>query len=156
MRILIALVLGAIAGSLGYFKYRRQGVGYSKTAHSVDVGPYTFELRYLKALRDPSGEIHLLWTDELERAHAPTDPRVLVMETSGSSFARIVMGRREPDEDDHVAAVQAHLGNGWLIVSDVETRRLPITRTIYFCIVHFRGTRRAMKKARQLGFPIRI
>lgn len=138
MRMMLALVLGAIAGNLGYFKYRRQAVGYSNKSHSVNVGSYTFELRYLHALRNPPGKINLLWTDELERTYAPTDPSVLVMETSESSFARIVMGRPEPDEDDHAAAVQAHLGNGWLIVSDVEARRLPITRTIYFCIVHFK------------------
>lgn len=135
--IALSLIVGAIAGGAAAIKYFFAGRLFSKRWPCfVDVGPYSFELRYLYALRGPSGRIWLAWTDDV--TYTQTDPRVLVRETWRSEFARLFNGSKAPSESDFAAAVQQHLGNGWLVVTNTEAYRLPIMRTIGHCVVHFR------------------
>ena len=110
----------------------------SGRARRVDFGAFTFDVKYLRGLRNPSGSIILDWTDELDRRHSVPDPRVLVRETRGSRIARVFTRGAAPTKDDHAAAVRTHLGNGWLLVLATETTYIPIIRWISHCVVHFR------------------
>jgi hypothetical protein len=85
----IAFAVGAVAGIVTAFRYHKVRAWFSERARRVDVGSYTFELRYLYALRNPSGRIVLMWTDELDGTHIHKDPQVLVKETTGSELSRV-------------------------------------------------------------------
>jgi hypothetical protein len=141
LRLLLFFVEGCVFGV-----QRPVGKFSDKKIH-VEVGAYAFELSYLHGLRNPSGRFILDWTDELDRMHSNGDPRVMVEETVGSRIARFLVRRLAPAEGDFAAAVQKHLGDGWLIVSETEAIRFPITRSISYCIVHFKIRGESKNKA---------
>lgn len=139
IRILLVIALGLIAGITVMYRHRHL-FGFFNFRHSycVDVGPLTFRLNYIKSLRNPSGRMIFTWTDELGRIDEQTDPRVFVIETTGSAFSRQLRGAPDLTSEDYTNAVKKHIshGKGWCSVSNTEVMRDSLFRWIAFCVVH--------------------
>jgi hypothetical protein len=139
IRLVIIAVLVLITGISVMYRHRHLfGLFNRKHSYYVDVGPLTFRLNYIKSLRNPSGRMIFTWTDELGRIHEQTDPRVFVIETTGSAFSRQLRGAPDLTSEDYTNAVKKHIshGKGWCSVSNTEVMRDSLFRWIAFCVVH--------------------
>lgn len=133
-----SIILGVASAVYVVVRYPHIFTLFSKTSHRADIGPLTFRLNYVYALRNPSGRMIFVWTDELGRTYEQGDPRVLAMETTASGFSRLLRRESEPDKEKYAMAVKKHIGHGrgWLSVSSTDVYRFPILRHIAFCVSH--------------------
>ena len=136
--LVIIVVTAAVLAAFVAYRHRNVLRLFSSRSHIVQIGPLSFRLRYIHSLRNPSGRLIFIWTDELGRTYEQIDPRVLVWETTGSVFSRLLRRDSESEADKYANAVKKHIGHGigWAKVSELDTYRIPLLRSIAFCIAH--------------------